>query len=138
MDNTLPQKALSIQQPWAFLIINGFKTVENRTWRTKYRGKVLVHAGLKFDHIAYETILLKHPEVIMPGNPGRWRRSDWQLGGIVGEVEIIDCVTQHSSPFFFGPFGFVLANACPLPFIPCRGMLGLFTPTIPRAEYIIA
>jgi hypothetical protein len=49
-------------------------------------------------------------------------------GGIVGEAEIVDCVTSHPSEFFFGPFGFVIRNARPLPFRPCRGMLGFFEP----------
>jgi hypothetical protein len=50
-----------------------------------------------------------------------------ERGGIIGEAEITDCVDHHNSPWFTGPFGYVLANARPLPFIPCRGMLGLFT-----------
>ena len=130
MDDTFPQKALSIRQPWAWLIVNDWKPVENRSRRTKIRGRVLIHAGLKFEHIGYETILMTHPEIQMPGTPGRWRRSDWELGGIVGEAEIADCVTEHPSQFFSGPFGYVLANARPLPFIPCRGMLGFFTPSL--------
>jgi len=42
-------KALSIKQPWAYLIANGIKDVENRTWQTKYRGWVLIHASAKSD-----------------------------------------------------------------------------------------
>lgn len=38
-------KALSIRQPWAWLIVNGFKDIENRSWDTKYRGLVLIHAS---------------------------------------------------------------------------------------------
>lgn len=38
-------KALSIKQPWASLIAHGIKDIENRTWATKYRGKVLIHAS---------------------------------------------------------------------------------------------
>ena len=30
-------KAISIRQPWAWLVVNGHKDVENRTWRTKHR-----------------------------------------------------------------------------------------------------
>ena len=47
-------------------------------------------------------------------------------GGIVGKVEIIDCVTQYKSRWFNGPYGFVLVNAEPLPFKPYKGNLGLF------------
>ncbi|WP_229215634.1 ASCH domain-containing protein [Duganella sp. CY15W] len=38
-------KALSIRQPWAWLIVNGYKDIENRSWSTNVRGKVLVHAS---------------------------------------------------------------------------------------------
>ena len=39
-------KCLSILQPWAWAIIHGGKDVENRTWRTAYRGPLLIHASL--------------------------------------------------------------------------------------------
>ncbi|HHY88739.1 MAG TPA: ASCH domain-containing protein, partial [Chloroflexi bacterium] len=42
-------KALSVRQPWAWLIAQGYKTVENRTWATNYRGPLLIHAGKKPD-----------------------------------------------------------------------------------------
>ena len=51
-----------------------------------------------------------------------------QRGGIVGEAEIVDCVTQSPSPWFVGEYGFVLRNAKPLPFEPCKGALGFFKP----------
>ena len=38
-------KALSIRQPWAWLIVNGHKDIENRQWRTHFRGKIYVHAA---------------------------------------------------------------------------------------------
>ena len=37
--------ALSIHQPWAWAILNVGKNVENRRWRTRYRGPLLIHAG---------------------------------------------------------------------------------------------
>lgn len=38
-------KSLSVKQPWASLLINGEKTVECRTWYTKYRGELLICAS---------------------------------------------------------------------------------------------
>lgn len=70
------------------------------------------------------------PAIPLPGKAGRWKRSDWQFGGVVGDAEITDWVNHHDSPWFRGSYGYVLANARPLPFIPCRGMLGFFTPAI--------
>ncbi|HVI44506.1 MAG TPA: ASCH domain-containing protein [Chitinophaga sp.] len=45
-------KALSIQQPWATLIVNGVKNVEIRTWKTHYRGNLWLHTGKKQDTAA--------------------------------------------------------------------------------------
>jgi len=42
-------KALSVRQPWAWLIANNLKPIENRTWPTRYRGAFLIHAGQTFD-----------------------------------------------------------------------------------------
>lgn len=38
-------KALSVKQPWAWAIIHAGKDIEKRTWRTDYRGPLLIHAG---------------------------------------------------------------------------------------------
>lgn len=62
------------------------------------------------------------PDIPMP-NIGAF-----ELGGIVGRGEIIDCVTESTSRWFEGKYGFVFANAEPLPFRRCRGMLGFFRP----------
>jgi hypothetical protein len=52
--------------------------------------------------------------------------ADLERGGIVGEAEIVDCVRESASPWFFGTYGFVLRNARALPFKPWRGELGFF------------
>lgn len=46
-------KALSIRQPYAWLIVNGFKDIENRDWPTKFRGRVLIHAGATYPKREY-------------------------------------------------------------------------------------
>lgn len=47
-------------------------------------------------------------------------------GGIVGRANLVDCVTKSDSPWFFGPYGFVLEDVSPLPFVPMKGELGIF------------
>ena len=42
-------KAISIRQPWAWLVVHGYKDVDNRTWATKHRGPILIHAGKALD-----------------------------------------------------------------------------------------
>jgi hypothetical protein len=125
-------KALSIRQPWAWAILHAGKDVENRDWRTDYRGPVLIHAGKLCTEAEYDscmafmhTISLRHPFAAGLRIP---RRETLSLGGIVGEAEIVDCVTRSNSPWFCGKYGFVLRNARPLPFQRCRGALGFFDP----------
>lgn len=38
-------KVITIKQPWATLIMQGYKRFEFRSWQTKYRGDLLIHAG---------------------------------------------------------------------------------------------
>ena len=127
------ERALSIQQPWAWLISNGHKDVENRNWPTKFRGAVLIHAGKKFDKDGYEWVRHAFPHIQMPAP------NEFDKGGIVGQAVITGCVKEMNSPWFFGRYGFTLTEGKALPFIPCKGMLGLFTPggeddaTQPRA-----
>jgi hypothetical protein len=45
-------RALSIRNPWALLILSGNKLIENRTWDTKWRGTLAVHAGKTVDKFA--------------------------------------------------------------------------------------
>jgi len=114
-------KALSIRQPWAWAILYG-KDIENRTWPTRQRGPFLIHAGKKFDHDGY-LWLLNHRDLLTADIPNR---DQFQAGGIIGESNIVDCVDHHESPFFFGPWGFVLTGSEAIDFIPCRGQLGFF------------
>jgi hypothetical protein len=51
---------------------------------------------------------------------------DLKRGGIVGEVEVVDCVTESDSPWFTGDYGFVLRNPVVLPFRTCTGALKFF------------
>lgn len=124
-----PTLALSIRQPWAWLILNAGKDIENRTWATKVRGRVLIHAAkgmTRAEHDNAMNWIVTNPRI--PLNFSEPAFSDLQRGGIVGEVDIVDCVTTSSSPWFQGPHGFVLRNPKPLPFEPCKGRLGFFKP----------
>jgi hypothetical protein len=118
--------ALSILQPWAWLIVHGHKDIENRTWATTRRGDILIHAGKRWSREQRED--LEHvkdqfPHILLP--------EQFALGGIVGAARILDCVTESSSPWFNGPYGFVLAGARPAPaFVPWKGQLGFFA--VPR------
>lgn len=118
-------KALSIRQPWAWLIVHGIKDIENRTWFPNYRGPFYVHASKTL----YGTT--EQRECIREWVQKRFRfyvPSDEELacGGIIGKVSVVDVVDRSQSPWFEGPYGFVLDGASPLPFRRCNGRLGFF------------
>lgn len=145
-------KALSVRQPWAFLIVNqtsysvydlaqpypdkglttrlGRKDVENRSKKTNYRGEILIHAaGTKAkDHEVF--VHRKESEKawetrLLAGAPKNQRLP---YGGIVGVAEIVDCQDcDVDSPWWDGEgWAWRLANQTSLPFSPLRGALGLF------------
>lgn len=110
-------KALSIRQPWAWAIIHAGKPVENRTWGTRYRGPLYIHASKCYDRDGRAWIQSRLGLRVPPDLP---------RGGIVGMVELVDVVTAMDSPWFFGPKGLVFARPQALPFMRCGGKLGLF------------
>jgi ASCH domain len=117
--------AFSVRQPWAWLIVSGLKDIENRPRRTHHRGPLLIHAGLSLDSYTEENVewLKKKYGVQIP--------FELDTGGIVGVVDVIDCVESHGSRWFNeGNFGWELANPRRLEFRECRGSLGFFRPKI--------
>lgn len=103
----------------------------------KDRGPICLHASRHRPHIDDLCALHSTFDLIDPIEQiGPYRFSttqhtvDWarglQSGGIVGTAEIVDCVEQSDSPWFFGPYGLVLENVQPVEFIPVKGALGLF------------
>jgi hypothetical protein len=122
-------KAISVRQPWAWLIIHGGKDIENRDWQTKVRGRVLIHAAKGMTRDEYDHASLRvwsRDEALGTRIPHPWVI---ERGGIIGSVEIVDCVAASASPWFFGKYGFVLRNPIALPFRPYRGSLGFFDVT---------
>src|SRR5947208_599784 len=81
---------LSIRQPWAALVVRGLKTIEIRSWRTRWRGRIYIHAGRLAD---------ERPEawghVVPELQPLAQLR-----GGLIGAVEVTDCITYPSSERF--------------------------------------
>ena len=57
-------KVLTIKQPWATLIMQGDKRFEFRSWQTKYRGDLLIHAGKGIDKVAMKRLSKYIPEEI--------------------------------------------------------------------------
>ncbi|AZC30074.1 hypothetical protein C4K38_2114 [Pseudomonas chlororaphis subsp. piscium] len=115
-------KALSIRQPWAWLILHGGKDIENRSWHTKFRGRFLVHAAQGMTRNEFTQALLYCHDRGLPMPD----RSDMQRGGIIGSVELVDSLDTSDSPWYMGQKGFLLRDPKPLPFVPLKGRLGFF------------
>ena len=72
-------KVLTIKQPWATLIMQGDKRFEFRSWQTKSRGDLLIHAGKGIDKNAMKRLAKYLPDEI-------------PLGKILGKVTLVDCI----------------------------------------------
>lgn len=78
-------KVLTIKQPWATLIMQGDKRFEFRSWQTKYRGDLLIHAGKGVDKSAVKRLAKYLPKELPHGK-------------ILGKVKLVDCIKM--SPEF--------------------------------------
>lgn len=95
-------KTITIKQPWASLICEGVKDIENRTWQTNFRGRVLVHAGADnlLKKCEFIDDLLSVEQIIDTSNNNKETEifgSKLYTGAIIGSVEIVDCVINHQS-----------------------------------------
>lgn len=127
-------KALTVRQPFASLIMAGVKTTENRTWRTNYRGPLVIHAGARDDREA----MLRLADARRPRHHSGQGCEPLEgltaplpylpRGALLGTVELIDCVRDSESDWAIeGLWHWQLVD--PQPFetpIPARGRLGLW------------
>jgi hypothetical protein len=125
-------KALSLKQPFAWLIANGYLLVDDRSWGTQYRGPILIHAskGLYEEYYQY---IKRHTDVPIPD------RDKLEYGGVVGIAKLVLCskpgelpagISREQRAHFGGVhqeyYGFLFEQATPLPLMPCAGKLGIF------------
>lgn len=91
-------KAITVKQPWALLICAGIKDIENRTWKTNFRGRVLIHAGAAKTSGMMVRYLDQAQHAKFRELVG-WSGLDFiePLGAIIGSVEIVDCAINHPS-----------------------------------------
>ena len=141
-------KVLSLRQPWAWLVANGHKVIETRTWNTKYRGPLLIHASVKMDENC-DNIYKAIQELLGPDCPLP-AQSKLDLGALVGIVNVDQigqigwcchladtsasdlqkmhlCVPIENYKWPKWGWYLSMARVFKKP-IPCRGMPGLFTP----------
>ena len=125
-------KALSLWQPWATLFVMGLKLNETRSWKTAYRGPLLIHATLKFPREALDLAHSEFQKGLIPG-PGVLPR-----GGLIGVVNIGDIqpveVVASSladnelryGDYSAGRFAWMATDPHEIEFAPWKGSQGLF------------
>ena len=122
-------KVLTIKQPYATLIAEGYKEIEFRTWKTSYRGEIYIHAGLGIDKEAmkkFEYLNLKYPQ-----------------GVIIAKCRMTDCVLidedmkqvlNGKNPIVYEnaiksnnkKYGFILKDIQKIELIPVKGKLSFW------------
>jgi hypothetical protein len=119
---------LSIQQPYAHLILAGVKRVENRTWPTDHRGRLAIHAS-RLAVRSWEEVGFEDDALVLPA------LAALPVGAIVGTVEVYDCLRDDELPDEWLHDSFVGLDcwcwllreprALAVPF-PCKGKLRLW------------
>ncbi|WCM42437.1 ASCH domain-containing protein [Flavobacterium sp. CBA20B-1] len=90
-------KAITIKQPWAYLIASGVKDIENRTWKTHFRGRVYIHVSAKKANFwLTEQASIVHDELVKISLDD-YKKTTGLFSAIIGEVDIVDCVINHPS-----------------------------------------
>lgn len=121
-------RAISVKQPWAALLVAGVKTVEVRTWATRTRGPVLIHAARTVDRRPDGWRLIDTPELHALAS---------FRGGIIGSADLTACVGYRTPEEFaaavelhrnnaawFAPaglYGFVFQNPAQVAYTACPG-----------------
>lgn len=140
-------RALSITRPWAELILRG-KNVENRTWDTKYRGPVLLHAAQSWEPsaITFALFAARQSNIDVTDMP---RTRNEHPTGIVGIARLAGvCSTEVDTPdqpcscgswAMPDQYHWRLRDVRRLPRpVSCRGALGLWTPPVEPVDVLAA
>lgn len=111
-------KAISIKQPWASFIVMGKKTIETRTWKTNYRGDLLIVSSKTMDKN------YPYPNFLSLGFP---------LGQALAIVKLIDCRPMRKEDEEFamcscelGRYAWILSDIRKIKPFPVKGQLGLY------------
>jgi hypothetical protein len=128
-------KVLSVRQPWAsaLLLPQIGKDVENRSWRTNYRGPLVIHASQKPEGDPRDMFIDLVPKPVL----ARLDSTDFACGAILGIVDLFDCVEESQSKWadWDSDWYWLVRNprilAKP---IPCNGRLQLWDPPATARE----
>jgi|694.fasta_scaffold58428_4 hypothetical protein len=139
-------KALTIRQPWAGMVMEGNKKIENRGWETDYRGPLLIHTGTKKPHSSW----LEDDSDEQDGSGYLVQNETlrYASGVILGTVELVDILTRKEAlkkfpkqkefmeqKIIVGPYCWIFENPKVFKkFIPCKGQLKLWNYDAPTEK----
>lgn len=110
-------RTIVLRSPWAPLVASGRKTVELRTWSTRYRGPLLIVAGKGVDR----------------ADVAKWGHADSPRGVALCVVDLVDVrpattADEHAAcgPIVAGEFAWIVANPRAVTPVPMLGRLGLY------------
>ncbi len=84
-------RALTVQQPWAWAIVQGGKLIENRTQLWTYRGPLAIHAGKTWSERGMDSPLVSGAFDDVTTR-GEFNAEAWSSrGAIIGVVDLVDC-----------------------------------------------
>ena len=154
----MPLLALSLRQPWLWAVLKAGKRVENRKWSTTYRGPLLLHASkgcteeevedfIEFVWEEFGAVRAGEMMAMLPCPIPKLSSIEhgFYRGGICGIATLVDVTEKHDGQLALqafeplvesrqsrwrirGQHGWILDDVGELPFVPCNGALGLFTP----------
>lgn len=120
-------KALSLKQPWANMIVLKQKTIETRTWKTEYRGDLLICSSKSIDSNMVNLILNESSSMVSKSVLEK------PLGVALCVAELYDCVpmqTKHEVEAFcriyHGAYSWMLRNVRRIKQFPVKGQLRFF------------
>jgi hypothetical protein len=130
-------KCLALMQPWASLIVHGFKRYETRSWNPKHRGPLLIHASRRFNPAA-RNLATQQPFLACLQEAGYKSVNDLPIGAIVGIVNLVDVAPveivapaldtteRQFGDYSPGRYASLLAGATPIKPIQVGGRLGIY------------
>ena len=126
----MKKRALSVRQPWAWLIVNGYKDIENRSWeppKDVLGKRLLIHAGRAVvedaDYVEFKNTCKKHKIVNYPKSP-----ENFDYGAVIGSVTVEGFAMNSSSDWASeGSVHWMLKGAKKMKPKIARGQLGIFS-----------
>lgn len=97
---------LTVKQPYAWLIVAGYKDIDNRKTSWRYDGPVIIHVSRNLDKIEDAPFIAKEHGIKLP--PLELLKK--QTGYAIGIVDMIGCAMHHNSEWFDGKWGYMFAN----------------------------